>query len=89
MTHVLITPERAACLRQRLKKLLAERQAAKADFAAVCARLATEPRSSFGEFEMSFEAIEGRTLSPDFTETAERFRAEREARPLRDLPLRG
>lgn len=58
MIHVLVTPERAAVVRERLKKLFAERQAAKADFAAVCARLATEPRSTFGEFAPSFEEIE-------------------------------
>ncbi len=57
MTHVLVTPERAAFLRERLKKLLAERQVAKANFAATCARLATEPRSSFGEFALPFEEI--------------------------------
>ncbi len=58
MTHVLVTPERAAFLRQRLKEKLAERRAAKAAFASVCARLATEPRSSFGkEFALSFEEV--------------------------------
>lgn len=57
MNHILVTPERAAFLRQRLKEKFAELQAAKADFPAVCARLATEPRSSFGDFTPSFEEV--------------------------------
>jgi len=57
MTHVLVTPERAAFLRQRLKEKFAELQAAKADFAVVCARIATERRSEFGEFGPSFEEV--------------------------------
>ena len=57
MTHVLVTPERTAILCERLKKLLAERQAAKANFAATCERLATEPRSSFGDFVPTFEEV--------------------------------
>lgn len=62
MTHVLVTPERAAFLRQRLKEKFAEREAAKANFAATCARLATEPRSSFGEFALSFEEVAPTTM---------------------------
>lgn len=57
MTQVLVTPERAAVLRERLKEKFAERQAAKADFAVMCDRLATEPRWSFGDFTLSFEEI--------------------------------
>ncbi|QGM97702.1 hypothetical protein [Methylocystis parvus] len=57
MTNVLVTPERAAFLRQRLKEKFAELQAAKANFSAVCERLGTEPRSKFGEFAQSFEEI--------------------------------
>jgi hypothetical protein len=54
MTHVLVAPERAAFLRERIKKLLAERQAGKE---AVERIVAGEPRSSFGEFTLSFEEI--------------------------------
>jgi hypothetical protein len=59
MTHVLVTPERAAFLRERLKKLLAERWAAKEGFAAMCEKIATEPRSSFGKsFVLSFDDVQ-------------------------------
>lgn len=54
---MIVTPERAAFLRQRLKEKFAELQAAKADFPARCARLATEPRASFGKFAPSFEEV--------------------------------
>jgi len=57
MTNVLVRPERAAFLRQRFRKMLAERLAARADFAAMCVRIAAEPRSSFGKFTLSFEEI--------------------------------
>ncbi len=57
MTHVLVTPERAAFLRQRLKEKFAELHAAKADFSVVCEMLAMEPRSSFGDFAPSFEEV--------------------------------
>ena len=57
MTQFLVTPERAAVLRERLKEKFAERQAAKADFAVMCDRLATEPRWSFGDFTLWFEEI--------------------------------
>jgi len=63
MTNVFVSPERAAFLRERLKKLLAERQAAKANFASICERLASESRSSFGKFASSFEEV-----VPDFTQ---------------------
>lgn len=58
MTHVLVTPERAAILCERLKKKFAERQAAKVAFAVMCATIATEPRSSFGKnFALSFDDV--------------------------------
>jgi hypothetical protein len=56
--NTLVMPERAAVLRERLKKLFAERQAAKK----VIDRIAAgEPRESFGAFTLSFEDIEAQT----------------------------
>jgi hypothetical protein len=54
MTHVLVTPERAAFLRERLKKLFAERQAAQETVDSIATG---GPRSSFGPFERSFDEI--------------------------------
>jgi hypothetical protein len=56
MVHVLVTPKRAAFLRERVRKLLAERFAGKE---AVERIVAGAPRSSFGKFARSFEEIEG------------------------------
>jgi hypothetical protein len=50
--------EQYAAALARLKRKFAERQVAKAGFAAMCERIATEPRSAFGaEFTLSFEEI--------------------------------
>jgi hypothetical protein len=54
MTHVLVTPKRAAFLHQRLKKKLAARQAAQE---AVDRIVAGAPRSSFGKFTLSFDEV--------------------------------
>ncbi len=53
----IITAEQAAAARERLEKKFAERHVAKANFAAMCARLESEPRSPFGSFTQSFDDI--------------------------------
>ncbi len=78
MTHSLVTPERAAEFREQLKKLFAERQVAKSNFAAMCMRIATEQRSSFGKFTLSFEEV-----APDFEETGQITGVRSELRPER------
>lgn len=58
MTNAIFTAEQYAAALARLKQKFAERRAAKADFSAMCERIATEPRSAFGEeFTLSFEEI--------------------------------
>jgi hypothetical protein len=54
MTHVLVTPERYAVLLERMKKLLAKRQAATDAIERIAAGA---PRSSFGNFTKSFEEV--------------------------------
>lgn len=53
----IFTREMYLAARERFMKRRAKRQAAKADLTSICEKLATEPRSSFGNFSLSFEAI--------------------------------
>lgn len=54
-SNTVVTPERAAVLRERLKKLFAARQASRKIIDRIAAG---EPRESFGAFKISFEDIE-------------------------------
>ena len=56
MAKALVTPERAAVLRERLKEKFAELRAAQEIIERIAAGA---PRSSFGEFALLFEEIAG------------------------------
>jgi hypothetical protein len=73
--HVLVTPERAAFLRQRLKMLFAERQAAQEAIERIAAGA---PRSKLGKFDLSFEHVVDAEPSREtrFAQSSEEARCE-------------